>query len=205
VTSSNSDDFLKPFIDRLLAGHPMSRAELIEAAHGRLLRLARRMLQDFPQVKRWEDTDDIFQNAALRMHSALSTLAPPTSADFLRLAATLIRRELIDLSRHYYGPQGHGTHHVSAQLPSGSLDADAAVPATDTHEPSRLAMWGEFHGYVERLPDEDRALYDLLWYQGLTQAQAATAMNVAERTIQRRWQQLRLELHDKLSYVLPSD
>jgi len=153
------------------------------------------MLRDFPGVQRWEDTDDVMQNAALRLHAALSTIAPPTTADFLRLAASQLRRELIDMSRHYFGPHGHGANYDSHQASTSGQAVGANAAETDTHEPCRLAMWAEFHRYVDLLPDVDRALYDLLWYQGLTQASAAQVLNVTERTIQRRWQQLRLDLH----------
>lgn len=194
MTSSPTDE-IQPHLDRLLAGDETARSELIRLAHQRLLRLARRMLRDFPGVQRWEDTDDVMQNATLRLHAALSAVAPPTTADFLRLAASQLRRELIDLSRHYFGPQGHGANYDSHQARTSDQAVGAKAAETDTHEPCRLAMWTEFHRYVDLLPDVDRALYDLLWYQGLTQASAAQVLNVTERTIQRRWQQLRLDLH----------
>ena len=161
------------------------------------------MLRDFPGVQRWEDTDDVMQNAALRLHTSLSAVAPPTTADFLRLAASQLRRELIDLSRHYFGPQGHGANYDSHQASTSDQAGGAKAAETDTHEPCRLAMWAEFHRYVDQLPDDDRSLYDLLWYQGLTQASAAQVLNVTERTIQRRWQQLRLDLHGQFKGESP--
>ena len=45
---------------------------------------------------------------------ALNDVKPALLRDFYRLAAVQVRRELIDLARHYYGPQGHGAHHASA-------------------------------------------------------------------------------------------
>ena len=64
-------------------------------------------------------------------------------------------------------------------------------------------MWSEFHEKIEALPDEDKALYDLLWYQGLGTPQVARLLNVTDRTVQRRWQQLRLKLHSELKGELP--
>jgi DNA-directed RNA polymerase specialized sigma24 family protein len=40
---------------------------------------------------------------------------------------------------------------------------------------------------VARLPDKLRAVFDLLWYQGLTQAEAAALLGVAVRTVKSRW------------------
>src|SRR5262245_35464825 len=66
------------------------------------------MLKGYPNVRRWEQTDDVLQNAVIRLHRALQQLTVQTPLDFFRLAALNIRRELLDLARHYYGPQGRG-------------------------------------------------------------------------------------------------
>jgi RNA polymerase sigma factor (sigma-70 family) len=195
-------DPLQNCLNRLIAGDDGAREELLASAQERLVRLARRMLKDFPGVKRWEDTDDVFQNAALRLYSALKTVRPATGADFLRFAAVQIRRELIDLARRYYGPEGHGAHHASRGREEYSHDTDHTT-GTDTHEPSRLAMWSEFHEKIDALPDEDKALYDLIWYQGLGTLEVARLLQVTDRTVQRRWQQLRLRLHSELKGELP--
>ena len=70
-------------------------------------------------------------------------------------------------------------------------------------EPQQLAAWTEFHNKIESLGDEDRAMFDLLWYQELTQGEAATILGISERTVQRRWQQARINLHDLLEGNLP--
>ena len=46
-------------------------------------------------------------------------------------------------------------------------------------------------------------MFDLLWYQGLTQAEAAQALGVPERTLRRRWQAIRLRLHHLLHGEAP--
>jgi RNA polymerase sigma-70 factor (ECF subfamily) len=62
-------------------------------------------------LKRWEQTDDVLQNATPRLCRALRETTPPTVRDFFRLAALHVRRELIDLARHHYGPQGPAARH----------------------------------------------------------------------------------------------
>ena len=74
-------------IDRLRAGDATARDELLAHASHRLTRLTRKMLRDFPRVHRWEQTDDVFQNAAVRLCRALGEVQPATVADFFRLAA----------------------------------------------------------------------------------------------------------------------
>ena len=55
-----------------------------------------------------------------------------------------------------------------------------------------------FHEAVERLPAEERDVFGLLWYQGMTHAQAAEVLGVATKTVQRRWASARLLLQDAL-------
>ncbi len=177
------------------------RAPLLAHANERLQRLARKMLRDFPGVARWALPEDVAQNASLRLWRSLQDVAPPTARDFYRFAAAQIRRELLDMARHFFGPQGLGANHAS--LPPRAGDASAApgieARATDgTHDPARLAAWTEFHRHVEALGEEDREIVDLLWYQGLTHAEAAEVFAVSESTLKRRWVAIGLALHQLL-------
>src|SRR5262245_56428299 len=192
-------------LDRIRGGDEAARGELLGYACERLRNLARKMLKGYPNVRRWEQTDDVLQNAALRLHRTLQQLPVQTSLDFFRLAALNSRRALLDRSRHYYGPQGQGAHHATwGSGDSSSTGSDAGLaPPDPTGDPTRLAAWGEFHEQIGALPDEERAVFDLLWYQGLSQAEAAELLNVSERTIKRRWQAARLRLHEALGGEVP--
>jgi RNA polymerase sigma-70 factor (ECF subfamily) len=196
---------IQGWLERLRAGDDSARGALLASARDRLARLARKMLKGFPGVGRWEQPDDVVQNALIRLDRSLRAVSPPTAQDFFRLAAAQVRRELIDLARHYQGPQGPGAHHAT---PTGRGDAAdgaalaAATPVT-TYDPGRLAAWAEFHAAVAALGEADRELFDLLWYQGLTQAQAATLLGVSERTVNSRWLAARVRLSDALGGQLP--
>jgi len=163
------------------------------------------MLKGYPRLKRWEQTDDVLQNVAVRLYRALGQVKPASAPDFFRLAALNIRRELLDLAKHYYGPQGRGARHatVDHRRQDASGTPAAHEPPDAGGGPERLAAWTEFHQQIERLPDEEREIFDLLWYQGLSQAEAASLLNVSERTIKRRWQSARLKLHEALHGELP--
>ena len=63
--------------------------------------------------------------------------------------------------------------------------------------------WGEFHEAVGALPEDERDVFDLLWYQGLTRQEAAALLEVSAKTVQRRWQAACLRLHDALHGELP--
>jgi RNA polymerase sigma-70 factor (ECF subfamily) len=184
-------------LDRLRAGDESARGELLSMACERLRRLARKMLRGYPSVRRWEQTDDVLQNAAVRLCRALEAVKPAGVRDFVNLAAVQIRRELIDLARHYDGPEGQGRHHASKTLLS-HVDR-----AADSDDPARLAAWTEFHDQIDGLPDEQKEVFHLLWYQGLPQAAAAALLGVSERVVKYRWRAARLALHDRLGGRLP--
>ena len=196
---------VQSWLDRLHAGDEAARKELVNCACERLTRLTRKMLHGYPRLKRWEETDDVLQGAAVRLYRALGQVRPPSAADFFRLAALNIRRELLDLAKHYYGPQGRETKHASVGWSPDSDSGDPVLsgPPDSDGDPERLAAWTDFHRQIDRLPDEEREIFDLLWYQGLSQAEAATVLKVSERTIKRRWQSARLKLHQALHGELP--
>ncbi|MBL8797821.1 MAG: sigma-70 family RNA polymerase sigma factor, partial [Planctomycetia bacterium] len=116
---------------------------------------------------------------------------------FFGLATQQIRRELIDLARHYYGPQGAGANHAS-RGPDDGPPHPAADPPDPAAEPSSLAEWREFHEKIDTLPEEQREVVGLLFYQGLTQAEAASLLGVAVRTVQRRWNAALVQLHEAM-------
>jgi RNA polymerase sigma-70 factor (ECF subfamily) len=187
-------------IAQLQQGDEFARGELLNLACDRLTRLTRSILRDFPGVARWEQTDDVFQNASLRLYQALNDVELTDPRHFFRLAALQIRRELIDLARHYQGPQGMGAKHQTQFVDSGNDAAPVShEPSEATHDPSRVAEWQEFHSRVEQLPDQEREVFDLLWYHELPQEQVASMLDVSVRTVRRRWRSARLMLHNVLT------
>jgi len=189
---------IQGWIDRLRAGDDSARAALLDCAAGRLTRLARKMLRGYPSVRQWELTDDVAQNAALRLWRSLGEVRPTSVLGFIRMASTQIRRELIDLARHYEGPEGMGRHQARRAGPHGPGE----IPA-DSDDPDRLAVWGEFHDAVEALSEEAREVFDLLWYQGLSQGEAAALLGVTVRVVKYRWRAARLEIHQRLGGRMP--
>jgi RNA polymerase sigma-70 factor (ECF subfamily) len=190
---------LNACLEQLRAGDPRARDALIARAQERLRRLTRRLLNDFARVRPFEETDDILQNAQLRLLRRLEAHTPATAAAFFAAAAQEVRRELLDLVRHYFGPLGRGRREV-APPPADSADGQTpdADPSQHTHEPSQLVQWTELHEQVERLPDDERAVFDLLWYHGLTRPEAAAVLGVSEPTVKRRWLAARLRLQAAL-------
>jgi len=196
---------LHGWLDRMRAGDPTAREELLRATCNRLERLARKMLRGFPTVARWEETDDVLQSALIRLLRALEKVRPASVRDFFGLAATQMRRELLDLARHYQGPQGPGANHAS--LPGGPADGSSLPAAVDppdrAEQDDNLEQWRAFHEQVEGLPAEEREVVSLVFYHGWTQAEIARLFEVTERTIRRYWQSACLKLSAALGEAVP--
>jgi RNA polymerase sigma-70 factor (ECF subfamily) len=192
-------------LDRLRTADPAAREELLATACARLSRLARKMFHADGRLRQWEETDDVFQGAMVRLCRALGDVTPASPREFFRLAALQIRRELIDLARHYYGPAGAAVRHGTPPPIAGQTapSPGAPDPADSTLDPNKLAAWSEFHEQIGRLPEEEREVFDLLWYQGLTHTEAAALLHLSTKTIQRRWHAACLRLHDALRGNLP--
>jgi RNA polymerase sigma-70 factor (ECF subfamily) len=203
MTTEDRSAVLENYLKRLHEGDTAVREELLRLAAERLTELTRTMLRNFRRLRRWEQTDDVLQGALLRLHRALAEVAPPTPRDFYRLATAHIRRELIDLSRRHFGPEGLGANQESAVAGAGEPASPPPDPGDTTLEPASLAVWGDFHRQAEALPAEEQEVFDLVWYQGLKHTEAAAVLNVSARTVKRRWQSACLRLHQALGDNLP--
>jgi RNA polymerase sigma-70 factor (ECF subfamily) len=193
---------LAGWLDRMRAGDAAARDELLHATCGRLERLARKMLGRFPKVRRWADTGDVLNSSLMRLLRALQELRPASTRDFFGLAAVQMRRELLDLARHYYGPQGVGANHAS--LPPTPQAGEPCDAGTEADGRADLERWSAFHEAVERLPAEEREVVSLRFYHGWTEAQIGALFGVEERTVRRRWRAACVRLHEALGSELPA-
>ena len=200
VSETGNTQEIDDCLARLKKGDMTAREQLLATARGRLLKMARRMLKDYSSVRPWEETDDVLQNAMLRICRTLDHVIPESTAALMRLAARDIRCSLIDLARHYAGPLGP---EANREQRGGRSSVFGKVPAEDTSDPAGLSYWTEFHEAVESLPDELQAVADLIWYQGLTQEEAGTVLRLSERTVQRYWREVCFQLHYRLGGIPP--
>jgi RNA polymerase sigma-70 factor (ECF subfamily) len=70
-------------------------------------------------------------------------------------------------------------------------------------DPEKLALWGEFHESVAKLPDEQCEVFDLIWYHGLTQEETADVLGISLSSVKRRWQSARVNLMESLGNESP--
>lgn len=188
-------------LQHLKEGRDGAIQEIVAICYERVRVLSSRMLRRFPSVKRWEDTDDLLQNVMVRLSRSLKAQVPGTSTELLKLCSTLIRRELIDLARHWRGPLGMATHYASPP-PLSSGEGGWVPEGIDSDNPEELMRWSEFFNALNDLPQEELETFQLVWYCGLPQAEAADLLGISLRTFKRRWQAARLRLAELyLNYI----
>jgi len=192
----DSDDTISPefatCLKQLADGDLSARDRIIELIADRLHALAHRMLGRFPGVRRWEDTDDVFQNAAMRLHRALAAMQVESPRSIMALAATQLHRELIDLARRHNGPSSYAANHGTNVLPASAGESEPfrhidRSPAPETG----LDRWTLFHEAIARLPEEEREIFHLVWYLGADQKTIASLLSCSERTVKYRWRSAR--------------
>src|SRR5207253_3062320 len=91
-----------------------------------------------------------------------------------------------------FGPHGHGSHHHTDGQPADDKDGAIHSRAEETDD---LETWSELHEQVEGLPEDEREIVGLLYYEGLTQEDAAKVLGVSLATVKRLWRSVRLKLH----------
>jgi RNA polymerase sigma factor (sigma-70 family) len=124
-----------------------------------------------------------------------------TPHDFFNLAATQMRRELIDLSRRCARRNERAGFGSLAM--DESADAPRLEPADHTFSPERLSLWTEFHEQVGRLPEAECEVFTHVWYHDLPYVEAAALLGCDERTVRRRYQSARRMLFERLGGQLP--
>jgi len=185
-------DRLACCLERLAAGEKSARDEILEICDQRMRVLSHRLLGKFAKVRRWDNTDDVAQNAAIRLHRALADTVPDSPRGLMGLMATQIQRELIDLARKHSGPHSWASNHdTNAGVKNGACRVEEASEGEQRDEAVPIERWEEFHAAIEGLPGDLREVFRMVWYLGLDRESAAKAMGCSVRTLGRMWQEAR--------------
>jgi len=191
---------LENAINRLTQGDLAARDDLIAIACDRMRDVAHRMLRGFPRVRRFDETDDVVQNAAMRLYKALDSIRPSSPEHLINLAGTHIRRELIDLARKHAGPESYAANHETnyARRNDHVFAKIDAEPSGETETVDALENWTHLHEVAELLPDDERELFHLVWYMGAKQSEAARILGCSVRTVKRRWESVKTLIEQHL-------
>ena len=183
-----------------LPGDPVAEPvvrELLERAAGRLRLLCARFLyKRYPRLTRPPvnlETDELLGGVVAGLLTALRTTRPPTVRRFFALANQHMRWQLNDLARRL------------DQQPAAAALAESGVAAPPASSASGLSPDGRrMLAAIEGLPEDEREVFDLVGIQGLTIPEAATVIEVSERTVQRRLHRARALLAEQLADLHPA-
>ncbi len=166
-------------------------AELLGRAAERLHLLCTGMLhRSYPRLRRHPvnlQATEMLSAVIERMLRALRNARPGNVRQFFQIATQHMRWELNDVARR-----------VDQSARHSELREDVASPPMDddsTVSPKLVRILGA----IDRLPSEEREVFDLVRIQGLTQQETAELLNVSVRTVQRRLGSGILFLSEELS------
>lgn len=183
------------WVEELRAGRPNAAQPIFLKILARVERLTRAAMKRFPRAGRFVDVDDVVQNSILRLLAAFRQVRPASRREFYALSNELIRRELLDVVKHYYGPRGHGTNLTGVAVGGGEGEY---IPVDSAPIPAELDRLAAFHEAVAKLPAEEREVIGLSYYHGWTQAEIAALFQVSVRTVQRWYESAIAQLRGTL-------
>ena len=204
-----SDSFqttqLRTLVIQVRKGNEQAINELLQNVCKRTKHLTRKMLRQFPDVKRWEQTEGVMNSALLRLIRALKTVDVDSTKKFFLLAAVQIRRELLDLAKHYRSQRAIAANHKNVSELNISNESDGGFDSPDPNtEEEDLELWIAFHEAVEKLPAKEREVVGLIFYHRWTHQEIADLYNVSTKTVGRWWLSGCEQLHNLLAGRLPN-
>jgi RNA polymerase sigma-70 factor (ECF subfamily) len=196
---------LQEHLGRAMTGDAEARQRLLELTRDRLMRHARHFLHGrYARLEPFAQTDDVVQQLYVKIFQNqdrfwVNADGKPvrTLAEFFGHTSAWMRDVLCDQLRKVYGR----VDNRPAVLPLDGGPADTSPryePSSSTADGEKVRRWTEFHEAVARLPDDLRAVFDLLWYQEMAQAEAAALLDIAVPTVKLRWMKGRLQVQQAL-------
>ncbi|MDP7014995.1 MAG: sigma-70 family RNA polymerase sigma factor [Pirellulaceae bacterium] len=188
-------------IDRAAYTHLLKRGtqgdvtayhELLTRAWARLQIMVQMKLRQNPGLHRWEQTDDVLQEAALKLDKAAKKSgAADKIHSFMGLAATTIKNTLYDLnSRHFEAQKRDAGKNESAsgdsRVGGGVLESIAAGS-----EPLPPHIFDLFLNAVDKLPEEEEEVFHLSYFVGLTQTEICVETHKTRAKVQKLLYQAR--------------
>jgi len=199
-----STTVLAGFLERAVSGDAAARQRLLELTRDRLTHHARRLLHGrFARLEPFAQTDDVVQQLYLKIlrnqdRFWVNARGEPVRslAEYFGHTSAWMRDVLCDQLRQAYGRDDNRP--ATLPLDGGSSAGPRHEPSSDTLDGAKLRRWTEFHEAADRLPDELRSVFDLLWYQEMSQAEAAELLGIAVPTVKLRWMKARLQVQQAL-------
>jgi RNA polymerase sigma-70 factor (ECF subfamily) len=135
--------------------------------------------------------DELLDAVVERLLKAMHSVHPQTVRQFFALVGQHMRWELNDLARRL------DEQPTLIELADEKVSAPSSGSSLLTPNGRRMLQ------AIDRLPDDEREIFDLLRIQELTQVEAAEVLGVSAKTVQRRLHRALLLLAKELEDLRP--
>jgi RNA polymerase sigma-70 factor (ECF subfamily) len=135
--------------------------------------------------------DELLDAVVERLLKAMHSVHPQTVRQFFALVGQHMRWELNDLARRL------DEQPTLVELDDEKVSAPSSGSSLLTPNGRRMLQ------AIDRLPDDEREIFDLLRIQELTQMEAAEVLGVSAKTVQRRLNRALLLLAKELDDLRP--
>jgi RNA polymerase sigma-70 factor (ECF subfamily) len=137
-------------------------------------------------------TDEMVSAVVERLLKAMRSVRPQTVRQFFALVNQHMRWELNDLARRL------DEQSSAAELREEFVPAPASSDSILTPDGRRMLE------AIDKLPDDEREVFDLVRIQGLTQTEVAEVLGVSAKTVQRRLNRSLMLLANALDDLRPT-
>lgn len=179
---------LTDLISRAQRGDGAAAAGLFEVVYPELRRMARARLRRHERNTLLDTTGLVHESYMRFMQSG--ALRFEDRAHFMGYAGKIMRSVIVDTVRERLAQRrGNGQRHVTLDSRLGEATAEAGAEILSVHEA------------LDSLAQHDARLVqvvELRYFAGMTDAQVAEALGIAERTVRRDWDKARLLLAESL-------
>jgi RNA polymerase sigma-70 factor (ECF subfamily) len=199
MPEANTTAVVQLYLDALrrdTPADPIIRSLLEQAVHRLQHLCANHLHRQFARLTKPPlnlQTNELLSAVVERLLKALQEVRPTNVRQFFALAGQHLRWELCDIARRL-DSQPMVIELGDKHIPTAP-DSDADLSPTARHILETIG----------NLPDDEREVFDLVHVQGLTHAEAATVLGVADRTVKRRLDRGILLLTDRLRDLGPDE
>jgi RNA polymerase sigma factor (TIGR02999 family) len=178
-------------VSRLLAEwakqNPAARDELVPMVYDELRRLAHHYMRGEREGHTLQTTG-LVNEVYLRL-TGLETLKWRDRAHFFAMAATLMRRVLVDYARQ------RGREKRGGGVSITSLDDNAAAPATAVD----VVALDEVLERLAAIDPQQSRVVELRFFAGMSVEETAIALDISPATVKRDWATAKLWLYNELA------
>ena len=178
TSSPSTTTAIQLCLDALFEQQPNALDHLFDVCRQRLRLMINIMMNKYHRLRRWVEEEDVLQDVEIRLLKALRDIDIRSPQVFLAMAATVIRRQLIDLIRKFH-------HHFKLETPAfdqSQANGRANLPHCLANHPNRNeGPWDEveLHELVSKLPQDLRDVFELIYYHGMTHEETAKHLGIS--------------------------